>query len=81
LDQRLQVVAVAKNIRNVKLMDEKTPFFYALARRDKQLELNPVLRVETGNANLSNILNNTVHAIDPRINVSIRSMEQSMEQL
>jgi predicted permease len=81
LDQRLQVVAVAKNIRNVKLMDEKTPFFYALARRDKQLELNPVLRVETGNANLSNILNNTVHAIDPRINVSIRSMEQSMDQL
>ncbi|HEU4837462.1 MAG TPA: ABC transporter permease [Pyrinomonadaceae bacterium] len=81
LDQRLQVVAVAKNIRNVKLMDEKTPFFYALAGRDKQLELNPVLRVDAGNVNLSNVLNNTVHSIDPRINVSIRSMEQSLDQL
>lgn len=81
LDRRLQVVGVARNIRNVQLRDEKTPFFYALAQRPDQLALNPMLRVEANNSQLSRILISAVKAIDPNVSVSARSMDEGLEQL
>ena len=81
LDRRLQVIGVARNIRNVQLIDEKIPFFYSLARRDDHLALNPVIRVEGNSSQLSRTVVGTVKAIDPSVNVSARSMEEGLDQL
>jgi macrolide transport system ATP-binding/permease protein len=80
-DRRLEVVGVARNIRNVQLQDDKTPFFYSLARPEDQLNLNLMLRVEGNNANLLGTLSTAVKQIDPGVTVSARSMEDGLETL